>query len=301
MQAVSAKSQLGRIFARLCLGWLAVYGLAACGAVPQPFAPEARSDALKTSLLPPQGSGLWMGGFKGLPEAQAVQVAGTLLATLHAEGIPASAERRNEASLLLDGEAAIEETPDGLRRVDLHWTLRAAGGGPIGEVRVGKALPAEIWERDPRPLEELAVAAARKLAKLVRQEKSSQPPRPALAIWPVDGVSADGQRALARALYQALAEAGVPLAAKDQEPGLILLGDIRLGPEAQGQQPIALRWSLIHPNGETIGTFTQANAIPAGEMNAAWGSLAPAIAAGATEGVVALIQAMGRAAASNTP
>ena len=285
--------------------------LAACGPLAQPFAPGPRSSTEKTSLLPPQGPGLWMGNFKGLPEAQAVRVAGTVLATLHAEGIPASAANRNDASLLLNGEATATETAEGLR-LDLHWTLRTAGDETdpvLGLVHESKTLPGEDWERDPRHLDRLAVAAARKIAQLARgnaplspaPDPASDPASNAIAIWPIAGAPGDGQRALFFALRSAMARAGIPQVGENQEPGLILLGDVHLGDAKAGQQSVQIAWSLIRPNGKAIGAFTQKNTIPAGGMDAAWGRLAPAIAAGTVEGILALIEARRREAEPTRP
>jgi len=268
--------------------------LAACGPLSQPFAPGTRSNTEKTFLLPPQGPGLWMGNFKGLPKAQAVRVAGTVLATLHAEGIPASAANRNEASLLLNGEATATETAGGLR-LDLDWTLRTADG-EIGHVHESKTLPAADWERDPRHLDRLAVAAAHKIARLARGNaplsSASDPASEAIAIWPITGAPGDGQRALFFALRSAMARAGIPQVGENQEPGLILLGDVHTGDVKAGQQSVEIAWSLIRPDGKAVGAFTQKNTIPAGGMDAAWGRLAPAIAAGPVAGSPALIEAM---------
>lgn len=273
--------------------------LAGCEAH-RPFAQD-RSSAGDAALLPPQGPGLWLKSLKGLPEAQALRVKDRVLAALHDEGIPASATNRNHASLILNGEGALTKTGDGEQRLDLHWRLRTPNGKPAGGIRVGKTLPATAWEHDPGPLDRLSVAAAQKIARLVRNDPPPPAPPPAIAIWPIDGAPGDGQQALAYALRVAMAQARFPPVAPGQAPDLVLLGDVRLGPEDAGQQPVAITWSLIRPGGEAVGTFTQTNQVPKGRLNAPWGSLAPDIATGAVAGLVGLIGAMGGGKASKTP
>ena len=52
---------------------------------------------------------------------------------------------------------------------------------------------------------------------------------------------------------------------------------------------MAVDWSVIDPDGEEIGSINQANNIPAGALDGPWGDIAFAIATGATEGIVALL------------
>lgn len=276
------------------LAGLSVFLLIGCGSVPQPFAPEERTPEEKATLLPPHGQGMWVGDFSGLPAEQSTRVAGTLLATLHAEGIPASAANRNEASFVLDGGAEVTKAGDEGLALDLHWTLSTAAGEAIGTVHETQTLPAALWKDDPRTLDRLAISAARKIARLARGDEPLPTLSSAIAVWPIDGAPGDGKRSLTYAVRAALAEAGVPLSGGSREPGLILLGEVRLGQVKAGQQEVRLSWSLIRPSGEAVGSFTQVNAIPQGRMEGAWGTLAPSIAAGTAEGVVAVIKRLQR-------
>ncbi|MCE2509751.1 MAG: hypothetical protein J4G10_02045 [Alphaproteobacteria bacterium] len=273
------------------LASLGILLLTGCG-LPHPFAPEARTPQEQAALLPPHGQGVWVGDFHGLPAEQSVRVAGTLLAALHAEGIPASAANRNEASFVLNGAADVTGDDPERVRIVLRWTLTTAAGETVGTVEETNTLPKARWENDARPLDRLALSAAGKIARLARGDEPRPPPPPAVAVWPVDGAPGDGRRALTFAVRTALADAGIPLARAGQEPGLILLGGVELDAAEAGQQEARLNWSLIRPDGETVGAFTQVNRIAAGRMDGPWGILASAIAAGTAEGVAALIERM---------
>lgn len=276
------------------LAGFSAFLLIGCASLPQPFAPEERTPEEEATLLPPHGQDMWVGDFRGLPPEQGMRVAGTLLATLHAEGIPASAANRNEASLVLDGSAKVTEANDEGMRFELRWTLSTAAGEAIGTVHETQTLPKELWKDDPRTLDRLAISAARKIARLARGDEPVGALSSAVAVWPIDGAPGDGKRSLTFAVRAALAEAGVPLSGGNREPGLILLGEVRLGEAKAGQQEARLSWSLIRPSGEAIGSFTQVNAIAEGQMEGAWETLAPSIAAGTAEGVVAVIKRMQR-------
>ena len=68
-----------------------------------------------------------------------------------------------------------------------------------------------------------------------------------------------------------------------------MLGTVNLGPPQDGAQSIAVDWSVIEPGGAEIGTISQANSIPAGALDGPWGDIAFAIASGAAEGILTLL------------
>ena len=264
--------------------------MAGCAGLPHPFAPEERTPEEKAALLPPHGQGIWVGDVEGLPEKRAARVTDTLLATLHAEGIPASASNRNAASFLLNGEATLVETEDATVRLLLRWTMAGGDGRTVGTVEETETFSKAALENDPGALDALTVSAGRRIIRLVRGE-APPPSLPAVAVWPVDGAPGDGRDSLTFAVRSALSDIGIPLARPGHAPDLILLGEVALGEAgADGKQEARLNWSLIRPSGETAGTFTQVNRIAKGRMDGVWGILASSIAAGTAEGVAALIR-----------
>lgn len=283
---------------RLFLGGLGLGLFAACGTLSGPFTPEARTDTEKTQLFPPEGAGLWMAALRGLPPQSADRVKDALLATLEAEGIPASATNRNPASLRLDGEAERTETAPGTDHLVLRWTLRSTTGETIGTIEEAETLPAAVWESEPRHLEDMAGVAGRKLAKLARRGWTGQRVS-TVAVRPVDGAPKDGQELLTRAVQAAIARAGVPVSFGEAEPSFVLLGEMRLGSARESRQRVEFVWTLIRPDGGAIGSFTQQNAIPEGQTTGTWGEIAPSIAAGTAEGVLALLEGLPRDRSEN--
>jgi len=291
----------GNLRIRAFLASLSIFLLSGCASLSQPFAPEERTPEERATLLPPYGQGMWVSDFHGLTFDQTTHVTDTLLAALHAEGIPASATSRNEASFVLDGSAEVIEAGDGGTQFDLRWTLSTAAGRKVGTIQETQILPAQLWRSDPNYLNQLIISTAHKIAQMARGSVLLPAWSSVVAVWPIDGAPGDGKRSLTSAVRAALAESGVSLAGENRRQDLILLGEVRLDETGAKQQEVWLSWSLIRPSGEIIGSFTQENTIPEGRMEGAWGTLAPSIAAGTAEGVVALLKRMQNKKLAKTP
>ena len=90
-------------------------------------------------------------------------------------------------------------------------------------------------------------------------------------------------------LYVPAHKAQVVDKAYASEADAIVLGAVDLGPPRDGTQSIAVDWRVIEPSGDEIGTISQANSIPAGALDGPWGDIAFAIASGAAEGILTLL------------
>ena len=70
-----------------------------------------------------------------------------------------------------------------------------------------------------------------------------------------------------------------------------------MSPADAGKQQVQISWALRRGDGREIGQVSQANAVPAGSLDGAWGDVAYAVATAAAPGVIALIE---RAKAAET-
>lgn len=113
--------------------------------------------------------------------------------------------------------------------------------------------------------------------------------RAPLFVAAIAGAPGDGRQALRQAMARALERAGAPLAPGLDRAGLVLLGSVSVAPPQAGAQAVEVLWEVITPEGRRLGVVRQANAVPAGALDGAWGPLADTIAQAAAGGVLDLL------------
>lgn len=218
------------------------------------------------------------------PDGMAPEAARTLAAAVAArlvdDDILASTRSPAAQSYILSsvatdaGLAATLLRPDGL--VARHFVVAAPG------------LPTATAE-------DLAAAARRLADAVARSDLDAPPPppapRPPVRLVAVTGAPGDGARSLAAALAQALAVRGVALAGADPA-ALGIVVAVALGPDIGGRQRVTMNWTLTDPSGTVLGQVSQANDVPAGSLDRAWGATAAAAAAGGAAGLLALLDAV---------
>ena len=77
------------------------------------------------------------------------------------------------------------------------------------------------------------------------------------------------------------------------EPGETTLsstGRVELAEPRSGVQQVKLAWAVKLPTGKVLGTVSQANDVPAGSLNKAWGNTARYAAEAAAEGIFNLVE-----------
>ncbi len=130
-------------------------------------------------------------------------------------------------------------------------------------------------------------------------EAEGLPPQPdempKLTIVAIDGAPGPGGRALASALEYHLKQAGLTVSDTVDDQGALILGNVVVAPSkvpgaAASRETLSLAWTVLRPNGSELGTIEQANDIPKGTLDRAWGDLAFIIAEGAAEGIVDLLR-----------
>lgn len=114
----------------------------------------------------------------------------------------------------------------------------------------------------------------------------------AVAVVEVSGASGQGNTELTEAMREALSSAGWPVVSSPRKDALTLKGKVDIGAEEGGAQRVALAWTLISPDGETLGTVNQANTVPAGTISAGWGDTAIYAAQAAASGIFDLVKTL---------
>jgi hypothetical protein len=284
----------------LLLALLAPVLLAACQPLPQPFQPADKSSAANPLLDLPGGEGVMVLPVTGTaPEAgpeASVALARAIASALNDQGLPASTTG-NAASLVLRGEADLQERTDSRDRVRVAWTLFDAAGREIQRHESLWWVNRPHWERaTPETLAGMAAEAAPALVRAIQGEPIRQVPIvDGLYIWSVDGAPGDGNVALKRMVAASLKERGLRLTEAMDEDALVLLGSVAIDPvPGKRQEQVTVRWSVIRLDGREIGTVEQSNPVPAGALNGNWGQIAYLVAEAAADGIVQLVQEAAR-------
>ncbi len=270
---------------------------AACQPLPHPFAGDVPPAAL---LSPRDSAGIYVAPVAGAPAPVAGHLAEAMAAALRDADIPASTHGRNKGSYELHGAASEQKLADGGIEVSVDWELRAADGRSLGHAPSAAEQSATGWPSSDTVAPAIAAEATPAIRKLVQDEPpvAVAAPDPAVSLLPVAGAPGDGARSLTRAMENALRRARVALAAPGGEaPRFILAGTVTMSPTDAGKQQVQISWALRRGDGREIGQVSQANAVPAGSLDGAWGDVAYAVATAAAPGVIAVIE---RAKAAET-
>ena len=116
-------------------------------------------------------------------------------------------------------------------------------------------------------------------------------PRP-LVFRGVQGAPGDGDQALGREVGKLLAQSGAQMTTTAQPGALILSAQVSKTQGANGDR-IEIIWRVQDTNGENVGQVTQANEVPRGLLDNAWGEDAVYAAEGARDGIIELLQGVG--------
>ncbi len=106
----------------------------------------------------------------------------------------------------------------------------------------------------------------------------------------VTGAPGDGKTALTEAMKRALGKQGMKLAAAAKPGAYKIQGQVEMGPTANGEQSITIRWVVLDPSGKQMEkTIVQSNKVEAGKLDKNWGEVADLAASGAAAEVAKLL------------
>ena len=105
----------------------------------------------------------------------------------------------------------------------------------------------------------------------------------------VVGAPGDGATSLTGALQAELRKSGVNLTSQPATNTYRVEGVVKMGAVKDGKQPIRIDWNVRDPQGNKVGTVSQNNEIPEGQLDGAWGKTADAAAQAAAQGILKLL------------
>lgn len=267
-----------------------VLALAACQPLPRPFQPEP-DDPANPLTAPPSGRVVVVSGIAGAPPSLRDKVAGAL----RAAEIPATTVPGHRDSYVLEGTITEERPGDRVVEVVFVWRLKNGANAEVGAFQQNIVLPRESWANaDSGVIAAIAENTAHQTASYLQPPapKEAPPPaRPPILLAGIEGAPGDGEIALTDAVRIALRRAAVPIAAGPGTGILQLKGKVVVSRLAAATDRVALQWSLHDPGGKEIGVISQENTVPTGRLDHPWRELALAMADGASEGILALIEA----------
>lgn len=282
-----AMTRHGRIVGVLLAAALA---LAGCQPLPRPFQPDA-GDPANPLTAPPSGRVVAVPEIPGAPAA----LRGKVAAALRTAEIPATTEPGHHDSYVLEGAMTEERLGEKAVEVVFLWTLKTGEGAAIGRFAQHIVVSQERWAAaEAGVLTAIADNAARQTAGYIQEPapKEAPPPsKPPILLGTIDGAPGDGETALSSAIRVALRRAAVPLAEKPGDGVFELRARVSVTRQTAATDRVALHWSLHDPGGKEIGVISQENLVPTGRLDGPWRDLALAMADGASEGLLALIDA----------
>jgi hypothetical protein len=169
----------------------------------------------------------------------------------------------------------------------LIWHLSDDQGQVLSDFPVDLAIDPGRSQPD---LARLAEATAAKTVAALRGDESviaDHHPSPQIVIRTVQAPSGFDATLLSRAMAAALRHRGLVVAATPK--AFLLDGRLVITPAKAGQDQIAIDWTVMTPEGRTLGVVSQGSPVPHDQVLAAPGSLSRDIADAGAEGIVAVV------------
>ena len=283
---------------RRFLAGLALFALAACGDLPQPFRGNPGGMAGRLAVPPPYRVAVPVPEAAMLSATESEAFAKAVAAALLKREVPAVAD----TPLPLDWRLAVDMRLEG-NRVVPRYALFDPDGAPQG-VAEGSAIPARDWARpNAALLADVANDASRRAAELLLRaeaaRKSTNPAAlaaagpPRVYLLPVRGAPGDGNDSLTARMRDSLGDYGILAQEVADGAGFAADGRVNVVPVGRGMQRVEILWIVSRRDGQELGRVLQMNEIPSGLLDRHWGDIAFAAAAEAAGGVQRVIENAG--------
>lgn len=265
----------------------------ACGSVPKPFQRASNAPPGALTELGPESAGIEIGLIDGTTLPMAKLIAQYTADAFLDRDIPAAPAPSLSSGYFLTGVAQRNLDQTGTPSVvHVHWTLRDRAGATIGTHTQGVDGPFSDWEYgSERALQDVADGTAAAVSRLILGAAADIIEGEVLeGVWvgPVRGAPGDGDRALRRALRLALKGKGAILRDTASEAAARVLGTVDLVDVDTTTQEINIVWEVLRPDGTSVGTTDQKNAIPKGSLDGPWGQVASYATAAVVDAVLGL-------------
>ena len=279
---------------RLCLCLALLFGLTACGDLPEPFLGNPGATARKLArpptprlVIPPPGNAL-------LADAASRSFADDLAQALQSRAVPAFVQTPEASDWRL-----VATADSGAATVVPVFTLLDPQGKERGTAR-GPAVAARAWEAArPDTLARVASEAAPRIAGLLTSiETARQEADPnslyhraaRVMVAEVTGAPGDGDIALTRQMRKHLNVLGPKLQDTPKDVDFTVHGHVHVQPIAHRKERVEIQWVVKDGKGEEVGRVVQLNEIPVGTLDHYWGDVAVVVATEAAGGVEHVIK-----------
>ena len=226
--------------------------------------------------------------------------------------IPATTDLDGDHLFVLAGKATSKSDWTGTY-TKIVWQVQDDAGRMLTEIEIEDTAP---FVSPDTPWEALDLAALKRLAQKTAvavesaqedldtavaaapqsrdpgTQAAAKPQRGRMSIGAISGAPGDGNEALAMALAQVLRQYQVIVEAKPGPGVYSTKATVSVTNKDAQTQTVRIEWRLMGPAGQSYGTVEQENDVAAGSLNV-WGDIAVYAAAGAGDGLVALMEQLG--------
>lgn len=283
---------------RLIAVFLLVAAVAACGPLPRPFGRDV-GEAPKSLALNISLDSVEVEPLSGTTRPMGELLARAVIKKLEKDyEIPAAMSGLNKSHYILTGHVRMpRDTPTGNAGIVIGWQLDTRGGGVVGSYVEEVAATLLEWDYGAADLlDQVGKDAGDWVAKQILGERFDDAGtdrllgRKGVFVTDVSGAPGDGNGALRRAMIVALAGRGLKLADGIEVAAFTLEATVAVGPPENGAQSVRIVWLVKDAVGAVLGKAEQANAVPVGALDGAWGQTAAFVAAAAVDGLVGVIE-----------
>ncbi|MEC7488005.1 MAG: hypothetical protein VYA17_00300 [Pseudomonadota bacterium] len=269
----------------------------ACQPLPLPFQPPAAQKIANSLLTLPNGTGVLVPHVSGMENDSGDRLAGEVVLALRKRNVLAFKVSGNRLNLILRGFAT--GTPEGKdqTRVIIQWTFSKTRGYSIPTEIISVIVPRSAWNDGTSALlREIATRSADKIANRLLSPTTPKHPSPkweqALHVWPIDGAPQKAALLLRAELETSLRQRLIKVAPRIGENSLVIAGNVSFTNVKAGKRNIAVHWSLFGEDGRELGVLQQKQRVMDDSLDQEWPKLAREIAAGAAQGVQALLESL---------
>ncbi len=109
--------------------------------------------------------------------------------------------------------------------------------------------------------------------------------QPSFLIKQVEGAPGDGNKALTKAMKEALRKRDITVTEDPRQAGFVIAGKVEISAPVGGRQQAKIIWAVNTIAGDEVGKAVQENAVKAGSLNGAWGRVADIVSIAAVAGI----------------
>lgn len=282
-----------RSFSRALVLLLITSLLAACGSVPRPFSPDA-----KTGGVPPPGpaTALIVHPAAGEDRAALDMLTDMVIEELRAREVAAiHYDVQNRYRLV--GQVTPDSVSGGTATMRVSWQLQRPDGTPVDTVNFSQDVGLDAWRRaDSAAVRPLAQRSVGRIAPLIGIGPAADEDKgPRVIVEKARGAPGDGNTALAKAMTHELKRFDIAIdLGRSGERLPVLRAQVSVRPMDEANELVEITWLLHDAEGRERGRLKQQNRVASGRLDLRWGIVAKLAAAAAAPEIADLLRRISR-------